>query len=167
MLGEYEAGKECLRQFKEFIIDNKLNERDILILLNENLKQKQINVVNDFSSIADGISEFDATKKIESHINDVLIEREVGVNENVRKNENDIDEGPRYCKKCGCELVSTNKRNLCANCQREKGKGIRNGILTGLGMFMGIIALGWLNDQNGEDTDEVSLNKEDNDDTNA
>ena len=83
MLGEYEAGKECLRQFKEFIIDNKLNERDILILLNENLKQKQINVVNDFSSIADGISEFDATKKIESHINDVLIEREVGVNENV------------------------------------------------------------------------------------
>lgn len=33
----------------------------------------------------------------------------------------------RYCKKCGCELVSTNKHKLCDNCRRERNKNIRNG----------------------------------------
>ncbi|MBO5575495.1 MAG: hypothetical protein J5956_04260 [Ruminococcus sp.] len=26
----------------------------------------------------------------------------------------------RYCKKCGCELMSTNKKKLCENCRRNK-----------------------------------------------
>lgn len=26
----------------------------------------------------------------------------------------------RYCKKCGCELMSTNKKKLCENCRLEK-----------------------------------------------
>ena len=26
----------------------------------------------------------------------------------------------RYCKKCGCELTSTNKKKLCENCRRDK-----------------------------------------------
>lgn len=34
-----------------------------------------------------------------------------------------------YCKKCGCELVSTNKHKLCDNCRRERNANIRNGVL--------------------------------------
>lgn len=36
MLGEYEQCKEFLEEFKSFIVGNKLNERDTLLLLNEN-----------------------------------------------------------------------------------------------------------------------------------
>jgi len=32
-----------------------------------------------------------------------------------------------YCKKCGCELISTNKNKLCDNCQRKKVSKIKNG----------------------------------------
>ena len=32
---------------------------------------------------------------------------------------NNKDPEIRYCKKCGCELVSTNKHKLCDNCRRE------------------------------------------------
>ena len=35
----------------------------------------------------------------------------------------------RYCKKCNCELMSTNKKKLCANCRKEKISNIRNGAL--------------------------------------
>ncbi len=35
----------------------------------------------------------------------------------------------RHCKKCGCELASTNKNKLCDNCRREKVANIRKGIL--------------------------------------
>ena len=35
----------------------------------------------------------------------------------------------RYCKKCGCELVSTNKHKLCDNCRRERNVNIRYGVL--------------------------------------
>ncbi len=31
----------------------------------------------------------------------------------------------RYCKKCGCELMSTNKKKLCENCRRNKNGTIR------------------------------------------
>lgn len=43
------------------------------------------------------------------------------------KNEEQSD--VRYCKKCGCELVSTNKHKLCDNCRRERNANVRNGIL--------------------------------------
>lgn len=26
----------------------------------------------------------------------------------------------RYCEKCGCELMSTNKKKLCDNCRRTR-----------------------------------------------
>ena len=46
----------------------------------------------------------------------------------------------RYCKKCGCELVSTNKHKLCDNCRRERNANIRNGVLGAVGT-VGSIAL--------------------------
>ena len=39
-----------------------------------------------------------------------------------------------YCKKCGCELVSTNKHKLCDNCRRE----CRDNIKKGMGGLVGI-----------------------------
>ena len=45
----------------------------------------------------------------------------------MRKNKE--EHGVRYCKKCGCELVSTNKHKLCANCRRKRNAEIRNNVL--------------------------------------
>lgn len=67
MLGEYEPCKECLEEFRTFIIENKLNERDTLLLLNENSSQKRIEVVNEFTDIANRITAFDVTGQIEEH----------------------------------------------------------------------------------------------------
>lgn len=67
MLGEYEPCKECLDEFKTFIIDNKLNERDTLLVLNENSSQKRIEVVNEFADIANRITAFDMTGRIEGN----------------------------------------------------------------------------------------------------
>lgn len=39
---------------------------------------------------------------------------------------NNKDPEIRYCKKCGCELVSTNKHKRCDNCRRERNANIRN-----------------------------------------
>lgn len=72
MLNEYEAGKECLVQFRDFIKDNKLNNRDTLLLLNGNLATKQIKVVDEFSSIASRITAFDETKQLEYNIPNIL-----------------------------------------------------------------------------------------------
>jgi hypothetical protein len=74
MLGEYESSKECLIQFKNFIVDNKLNERDTLLMLNESLVHKKIEVVDEFSDIARRITSFDTTGKIEVHINALIME---------------------------------------------------------------------------------------------
>lgn len=30
-----------------------------------------------------------------------------------------------YCKKCGCELMSTNKKKLCANCKDTRNNTIK------------------------------------------
>lgn len=43
------------------------------------------------------------------------------------KNNNDGE--IRFCKKCGCELASTNKRNTCDNCRRERAGKIRKGAI--------------------------------------
>lgn len=72
MLGEYESSKECLIQFKEFILDNKLNERDTLLMLNESLEHKQIEVVDEFSNIANRITSFSKTERIEGRINNMI-----------------------------------------------------------------------------------------------
>lgn len=64
LLGEYEASKESLIQFRQFIIDNKLDDRDTLLLLNENTPLKKMTVVNEFGKIAHNITAFDASKQI-------------------------------------------------------------------------------------------------------
>ena len=46
----------------------------------------------------------------------------------------------RYCKKCGWELVSTNKHKLCDNWRRERNANIRNGVLGVVGT-VGSVAL--------------------------
>ena len=40
-----------------------------------------------------------------------------------------MNETTRYCKKCGCELVSTNKYKVCDNCRRKSAEKIRNIVL--------------------------------------
>ena len=40
--------------------------------------------------------------------------------------------GVHYCKKCGCELTSTNKSDLCDNCRRIEASTLRN---TGAGIL--------------------------------
>ena len=35
----------------------------------------------------------------------------------------------RYCKKCGCELTSTNTKKLCENCRRTRNKAIKDAAL--------------------------------------
>ena len=37
----------------------------------------------------------------------------------MNKNKNN-EQKIRYCKKCGCELASTNKSRLCASCQNKR-----------------------------------------------
>ena len=52
------------------------------------------------------------------------------------------NKGPeiRYCKKCECELVSTNKYKLCDNCRRERNANIRKDVLCAVST-VGSIAL--------------------------
>lgn len=72
MIGEYEPCKECLEEFRSFILDNKLNERDTLLRLNENSKQKRIEVVDEFTDIAARITAFDPSKQIDYTVHDFL-----------------------------------------------------------------------------------------------
>lgn len=64
MLDEYDACKECLNEFRTFIIENKLNKRDTLLVLNENSSRKRIEVVNEFSDIARRITVFSKAKNL-------------------------------------------------------------------------------------------------------
>lgn len=67
LLGEYEASKESLLQFRQFITDNKLDDRDTLILLNENTPMKKMTVVNEFMKIANNITTFDASRQLSGY----------------------------------------------------------------------------------------------------
>lgn len=67
ILGEFESSKESLLQFKNFIIENRLDDRDTLLTLNENTPQKRILIVNEFMSIAERITDFDASNMINIH----------------------------------------------------------------------------------------------------
>lgn len=67
LLGEYEASKGSLLQFRKFITDNKLDDRDTLILLNENTPMKKMTVVNEFVKIADNIKTFDTSGQLTEH----------------------------------------------------------------------------------------------------
>lgn len=61
-----------MQEFKTFIIDNKLNDRDTLLLLNENSSQKKIRVVDEFTDIAARITALDATGRIDYSVHDIL-----------------------------------------------------------------------------------------------
>lgn len=67
ILGEFEASKESLLQFKNFVSENHLDDRDTLLLLNENTPQKKIPIVNEFMIISERITNFDASNMISGH----------------------------------------------------------------------------------------------------
>ena len=48
----------------------------------------------------------------------------------------------RYCKKCGTELASDNKRSLCANCREKRAQKIKESVLAG-GSIAGLLAFGY------------------------
>jgi len=58
-LGEFAASQACLTQFRSFITSNKLDRRDTLLLVNENLEKKQNSIVDDFSLISARIRTFE------------------------------------------------------------------------------------------------------------
>ena len=64
MLGEFESSKESLLQFKSFIIENKLDDKDTLLLLNENTPQRKMPVVDEFMQISKRITSFDADTQL-------------------------------------------------------------------------------------------------------
>ena len=74
LLGEYEASKESLLQFRQFITDNKLDNRDTLILLNENTPMKKMPVVNEFMKIANNITTFDASRQLTGYSINMIAE---------------------------------------------------------------------------------------------
>lgn len=67
ILGEIESSKESLLQFKHFITENHLDDRDTLLLLNENTPQQKIPIVNEFMMISERITNFDANNMINGH----------------------------------------------------------------------------------------------------
>ena len=71
-MGEYDACKECIEEFKSFILENNLNERDTLLLLHENSSKKQDELVNQFSDIADRITTFDPKAQIDYSVGNLL-----------------------------------------------------------------------------------------------
>lgn len=81
ILGEYESSKESLLQFKSFITENSLDDRDTLLLLNENTPQKKLSVVDEFALISERITNFDANSKLEGNTPIMLMEE--------RKNEDE------------------------------------------------------------------------------
>lgn len=66
-MGEFESSKESLLQFRNFIVENQLDNRDTLLLLNENTPQKKISVVNGFMIISERITKFNAGNMISGH----------------------------------------------------------------------------------------------------
>ena len=58
-LGEFAASQACLTQFRSFITSNKLDCRDTLLLVNENLERKQVSIVDDFAVISSKIIAFE------------------------------------------------------------------------------------------------------------
>lgn len=59
-LGEYSVSKECLREFLKFIKDNKLDNRNTLLKLNENLplKDKMPTLSDDFTKVVARLNSF-------------------------------------------------------------------------------------------------------------
>ena len=74
---------------------------------------------------------------------------------------NENEEETRYCKKCGCELASTNKHKLCEDCRRTRNKKIRDRIA----IFVGVIGLGIVAQKNfGELKENTNATENDGED---
>ena len=59
--------------------------------------------------------------------------------------------GIHSCKKCGCELASTNKDILCDNCRREIAEIAKNvglGILSFAALGVGVLIKAWADSTN-------------------
>lgn len=72
MLGEYEACKESLLEFRLFIVNNKLDNRNTLLFINSSLQTKQPAVVDEFSDIAKRIAKVDSISAIDYNALDLL-----------------------------------------------------------------------------------------------
>ncbi len=68
----------------------------------------------------------------------------------------------RYCKKCGGELPSTEKYDLCINCRRERGLKIRNTVFTFFAVI-GSVFVGQQFIKKADDTFSEDDNEEDDD----
>lgn len=66
ILGELDAAKVCLVQFKDFIEENRLNDRNTLLVINEGLDYKQTQIVEEFSQIARQITDLEMGRMIKS-----------------------------------------------------------------------------------------------------
>ena len=73
MQGEYESAKESLKQFKTFIETNKLNDKEVLKLINEYVEFDCTNIVNDFIQISGNIEKLEI-HFIENSKNILMIE---------------------------------------------------------------------------------------------
>ena len=63
---------------------------------------------------------------------------------------NKVNEGEtRYCKKCGCELVSTNTHKLCDNCRHTRNAKIRTGVIGGVSTALGLFTIVFTHGKNG------------------
>ncbi len=75
VLGESESCKICLQGFKSFIVDNMLDNRDTLLLINESSSVKKIDIVNQFYDVSKKIDSFNPSYfQIEMHTHELLAE---------------------------------------------------------------------------------------------
>ena len=72
MLGEYDACKESLTEFRDFIVDNQLDNRNTLLRLNESLNTKKISLVNEFSVIAKKVDNLEFETRIDYNKSEVI-----------------------------------------------------------------------------------------------
>lgn len=77
LLGEYGSSKESLIQFKSFIVENRLDDRDTLLLLNESTPQREMPVVDGFIQISDRITNLDKNVSLTDRKSLKLVEADV------------------------------------------------------------------------------------------
>ena len=81
MLGEFDASKETLIQFKEFIMSNKLNERDTLLLINECLENKQTGDIDYYLEVTKKICDIQVLNRLNGSTTKEISEEESNENE--------------------------------------------------------------------------------------
>ena len=76
MLEEYENAARSLESFEGFIKQNKLDDRNTLLVLNGALKEKRVTAVEEFSSIAKNIESLRRRGALGAHSSELLPETE-------------------------------------------------------------------------------------------